>query len=201
MPSRKPSRWCVCACTCTSVCGYVFIVSLPHQVGAGKVRPALTLVGYEDELKPAMAFVFGSTFVCDTLQTAKKVTFDRQVMTRSVALAGDVFDPSGTLTGGTTANSSPQDFYFHTSSLLTSSSLLPPLSSLLLPPPPSSSLLPLFFLLPSRLSSSAGARPQTTSILTKLQEVCTCEGTLHQKTGELREFSSQLEQIQRVASK
>ena len=29
-----------------------------------------------------------------------QVTFDKQVMTRSVALAGDVFDPSGTLTGG-----------------------------------------------------------------------------------------------------
>ena len=29
-----------------------------------------------------------------------KVTFDKQVMTRSVSLSGDVFDPSGTLTGG-----------------------------------------------------------------------------------------------------
>ena len=70
------------------------------QVSAGQVRPALTLVGFEEELRPAMAYVFGSTFVCDTLETAKKVTFDKQVMTRSVALAGDVFDPSGTLTGG-----------------------------------------------------------------------------------------------------
>ena len=72
----------------------------PPQVGAAQVRPALTLVGFEEELRPAMAYVFGSTFVCDTLETAKRVTFDKQVMTRSVALAGDVFDPSGTLTGG-----------------------------------------------------------------------------------------------------
>ena len=43
------------------------------QVGTDKVRPALTLVGYEDELRPAMAYVFGSMFVCDTLQNAKKV--------------------------------------------------------------------------------------------------------------------------------
>ena len=28
------------------------------------------------------------------------MTFDKQVLKRSVALAGDVFDPSGTLTGG-----------------------------------------------------------------------------------------------------
>ena len=39
-----------------------------------------------------------------------QVTFDRQVMTRSVSLSGDVFDPSGTLTGGSRA---------HTSSILT----------------------------------------------------------------------------------
>ena len=43
------------------------------QVGTDKVRPALTLVGYEEELRPAMAYVFGSMFVCDTLQNAKKV--------------------------------------------------------------------------------------------------------------------------------
>ena len=38
------------------------------------------------------------------------MTFDKQVMTRSVSLSGDVFDPSGTLTGGSRA---------HTSSILT----------------------------------------------------------------------------------
>ena len=45
------------------------------QVGGGdKVRPALSLVGYEEDLRPAMAFVFGSTFVCDTLKIAKQVS-------------------------------------------------------------------------------------------------------------------------------
>ena len=29
-----------------------------------------------------------------------QVTFDKEVLTRSVSLAGDVFDPAGTLTGG-----------------------------------------------------------------------------------------------------
>ena len=28
------------------------------------------------------------------------MTFDKEVMTRSVSLTGDVFDPAGTLTGG-----------------------------------------------------------------------------------------------------
>ncbi len=39
-----------------------------------------------------------------------QVTFDKQVLKRSVSLSGDVFDPSGTLTGGSRS---------HTSSILT----------------------------------------------------------------------------------
>ena len=34
---------------------------------------ALSLVGYEDEIKAAMAYVFGTTFVCDNMDNAKKV--------------------------------------------------------------------------------------------------------------------------------
>lgn len=49
-----------------------------------------------------MEYVFGSTLVCDTLDNAKKVAFDKQVMTKTVTLGGDVFDPQGTLSGGET---------------------------------------------------------------------------------------------------
>jgi len=49
-------------------------------VGGDKVRPALTLVGYEEELRPAMSYVFGSMFVCDTLQNAKKVRDTHQLV-------------------------------------------------------------------------------------------------------------------------
>lgn len=48
-----------------------------------------------------MEYIFGGTFVCDGLHEAKTVTFDSRVQTRCVSLAGDVFDPSGTLSGGT----------------------------------------------------------------------------------------------------
>lgn len=47
-----------------------------------------------------MEYVFGSTLVCDTLDNAKKVAFDKQVMTKTVTLGGDIFDPQGTLSGG-----------------------------------------------------------------------------------------------------
>ena len=47
-----------------------------------------------------MAYVFGDTLICDDAESAKAVTFSREVGTRSVTLAGDVYDPSGTLSGG-----------------------------------------------------------------------------------------------------
>lgn len=64
------------------------------------VHTALSLVGYESDLRKAMEYVFGATLVCDTLDNAKKVAFDKQVMTKTVTLGGDIFDPQGTLSGG-----------------------------------------------------------------------------------------------------
>jgi len=69
-------------------------------VGADNVHTALSLVGYEDDLRKAMEYVFGSTLVCDTLDNAKKVAFDQRVRTKTVTLGGDIFDPQGTLSGG-----------------------------------------------------------------------------------------------------
>ncbi|XP_066460518.1 structural maintenance of chromosomes protein 2 isoform X1 [Eleutherodactylus coqui] len=69
-------------------------------VGADNVHLALSLVGYASELQKAMEYVFGTTLVCDTLDNAKKVTFDKRVLTKTVTLGGDTFDPQGTLSGG-----------------------------------------------------------------------------------------------------
>ncbi|EMD35993.1 hypothetical protein CERSUDRAFT_156737 [Gelatoporia subvermispora B] len=76
------------------------------RLAPGKVRLALSLVGYEQEVANAMAFVFGDTLVCDDAETAKLVTFSREVGgARSVTLDGDVYDPSGTLSGGSAPSS------------------------------------------------------------------------------------------------
>uniref|UniRef100_A0A8C7JHJ9 Structural maintenance of chromosomes 2 n=1 Tax=Oncorhynchus kisutch TaxID=8019 RepID=A0A8C7JHJ9_ONCKI len=69
------------------------------------VHTALSLVGYEADLRKAMEYVFGSTLVCDTLDNAKRVAFDKRVMTKTVTLGGDVFDPQGTLSGGARSQS------------------------------------------------------------------------------------------------
>ncbi|KAA0722413.1 Structural maintenance of chromosomes protein 2 [Triplophysa tibetana] len=71
-----------------------------NLVGADNVHTALSLVGYESELRKAMEYVFGTTLVCDSLDNAKRVAFGKGVSTKTVTLGGDVFDPQGTLTGG-----------------------------------------------------------------------------------------------------
>jgi structural maintenance of chromosome 2 len=53
-----------------------------------------------------MQYIFGATLVCHDSDTAKKVTFDPSVRLKSVTLEGDVYDPSGTLSGGSSPNSS-----------------------------------------------------------------------------------------------
>ncbi|NXH80822.1 SMC2 protein, partial [Edolisoma coerulescens] len=68
--------------------------------GRANLHLALSLIEYESELQKAMEYVFGTTLVCNNMDNAKKVTFDKRIMTRSVTLDGDVFDPQGTLHGG-----------------------------------------------------------------------------------------------------
>ncbi|OAY30564.2 hypothetical protein MANES_14G036500v8 [Manihot esculenta] len=63
-------------------------------VGKGNAGLALSLVGYDEDLRNAMEYVFGSTFVCKTIDAAKEIS------TPSVTLEGDIFQPSGLLTGG-----------------------------------------------------------------------------------------------------
>lgn len=71
-----------------------------RMVGAENVTLALELVGYDEEVKNAMAYVFGSTFVCRNMEAAKEIAFNREVGSTSVTLEGDIFQPSGLLTGG-----------------------------------------------------------------------------------------------------
>ena len=81
-------------------------IGAAQKIAPGKVDLALSLVGYDDEVSAAMEYVFGSTLVCEDAETAKRVTFDPAVRMKSVTLEGDVYDPSGTLSGGSAPNSS-----------------------------------------------------------------------------------------------
>ncbi|KAG6841176.1 hypothetical protein C0991_001101 [Blastosporella zonata] len=77
-----------------------------QRIAPGKVHQALSLVTYEDEVANAIAYVFGDNLICDDAESAKRVTFSREVGVRSVTLDGDVYDPSGTLSGGSAPSGS-----------------------------------------------------------------------------------------------
>ena len=81
-------------------------IGAAQNLAPGKVDLALSLVGYDKEVLAAMEYVFGSTLVCEDAETARKVTFDPAVRMKSVTLEGDVYDPSGTLSGGSSPSSS-----------------------------------------------------------------------------------------------
>ncbi|XP_051939428.1 structural maintenance of chromosomes protein 2 [Hippocampus zosterae] len=119
--------------------------SAKSLVGEDNVHTALSLVGYEAELRKAMEYVFGSTLVCDTLDNAKKVAFDKQVLTKTVTLGGDIFDPQGTLSGG--------------------------------------------------------ARSQSASVLSSLQEVKEVQSNLNEKEAQLRDTEQQLASLKETAEK
>eukprot|EP00049_Salpingoeca_infusionum_P003732 m.70226 g.70226 ORF g.70226 m.70226 type:complete len:1213 (+) comp12252_c0_seq3:40-3678(+) len=82
------------------------VAEAQRLVGKDNVDVALSFVGYDDEVSSAMEYVFGRTLICRTMDMAKKVTFHDKIRARSVTYDGDVFDPSGTLTGGAKASSS-----------------------------------------------------------------------------------------------
>ncbi|KGL72685.1 Structural maintenance of chromosomes protein 2, partial [Tinamus guttatus] len=77
-----------------------------NLVGNDNLHLALCLIEYEPELQKAMEYVFGTTFVCDSMNNAKRVTFDKRIMIKSVTLDGETFDPQGTLSGGNYCSSS-----------------------------------------------------------------------------------------------
>ncbi|KAG5808930.1 hypothetical protein H9Q74_013083 [Fusarium xylarioides] len=81
-------------------------IATAQNIAPGKVDLALSLVGYDREVSAAMEYVFGNTLICADADTAKRVTFDPNVRMRSITLEGDAYDPSGTLSGGSSPNSS-----------------------------------------------------------------------------------------------
>ncbi|GAD93841.1 hypothetical protein AN5899.2 [Paecilomyces variotii No. 5] len=81
-------------------------IGAAQKLAPGSVDLALSLIGYDEEITAAMEYVFGNTLICRDANTAKRVTFDPSVRMKSVTLEGDVYDPSGTLSGGSSPNSS-----------------------------------------------------------------------------------------------
>jgi structural maintenance of chromosome 2 len=61
-------------------------------------QPVIELVGFDEEVRSAVEYVFGSTIVVDGMKAANQIC--DATKTRTVTLEGDVCDPSGTISGG-----------------------------------------------------------------------------------------------------
>jgi structural maintenance of chromosome 2 len=64
--------------------------------------PAIELVGFDEEVRGALEYVFGSTLIVDGTEAANRIC--DATKTRTVTLDGDVYDPSGTISGGSKNN-------------------------------------------------------------------------------------------------
>ena len=76
------------------------VLSAAKQIAPGKVELALNLITYDKSVSSAMQFIFGTSLICKDAETAKKVTFHPKVRARCITLDGDVYEPEGTLSGG-----------------------------------------------------------------------------------------------------
>ncbi|GAB1226504.1 hypothetical protein ENUP19_0296G0034 [Entamoeba nuttalli] len=70
------------------------------EIGGHKIQYALDVVQCEPEFSPVMKYVFGNVLIAEDAETAKKVCFNPRVMMKTVTVSGDLYDPSGILTGG-----------------------------------------------------------------------------------------------------
>lgn len=75
--------------------------SIAKSLGS-TAMPAVELVGYDEEIRTAMEYVFGSSFVVDGMKAANQICDTTK--TRTVTLDGDVYEPSGTISGGSNNN-------------------------------------------------------------------------------------------------
>jgi len=71
-----------------------------ENLAPGKVWPVFSLVRYLDKVAEAMVFMFSNTLTCDNAASVQAVKFMHNVSMCSITLEGDMYEPSGTISGG-----------------------------------------------------------------------------------------------------
>ncbi|KAH7647377.1 SMC2 protein [Cryptosporidium bovis] len=71
-----------------------------------RVVSPMNLINFNQELLPAMKYCFGHTIICEDENFAKAITFHPDIAVRTVTLKGDIYDPTGTLSGGSSTGNS-----------------------------------------------------------------------------------------------
>ena len=78
-----------------STCAKASEIASGHGAEA---HPAIELIGFDESVRQAMEYVFGSSLIVDSGTAANAIC--EATKTRTVTLDGDVYDPSGTIAGG-----------------------------------------------------------------------------------------------------
>ncbi|KAB8349789.1 hypothetical protein FH972_023803 [Carpinus fangiana] len=65
-----------------------------------KMRLALDTIDYDDVYHSAMSYALSTTMVCDDLDTAKHLCYEKRVEAKAVTLDGTVIHKGGNMTGG-----------------------------------------------------------------------------------------------------
>ena len=76
------------------------VMKVVQDIAGNEAKLAIELIKFDKEFTPTMNFIFGTTLICNSSEVAKKLAFHPEIRTKCVNLEGDVFDPSGSLTGG-----------------------------------------------------------------------------------------------------
>lgn len=72
---------------------------------ASTVVPAIDVAEYEPEYEKAIQYVCGDSLICDNMEVARAVRWERHIDTKVVTLEGSMIHKSGLMTGGQTATS------------------------------------------------------------------------------------------------
>lgn len=65
-----------------------------------KARMAVDIISYDSAIERAIQYACGDTIVCDDLDTAREICYERRIDAKAVTLDGTVIHKSGNLTGG-----------------------------------------------------------------------------------------------------
>lgn len=71
-----------------------------YRTFGSKYRPCIDLIDCEENIKAAVSYAVGSTLVCDTLEEAQELCFQKNESVKVVTLRGHVINKSGAMTGG-----------------------------------------------------------------------------------------------------
>ena len=63
-------------------------------------RPVLEVIKFEDVYQRAFQYAIGSAVVCDTLEIAKELCYEREIRIKTITIDGTVIHKSGLMTGG-----------------------------------------------------------------------------------------------------